>query len=156
MGFGIQTVYNKTLELTNRGHGIEGAQELFKKTRAKGIKLCAHIIYGLPNESEEMMLHTLDSVIEWGIDGIKIHPMYVVDGTKLAQMYKSGVYTPIKLESFANLIVESIKRLPPNVVVQRISAGAHDESLLAPKWCFDKNIQMRYIRDKLRESGVEY
>lgn len=154
--YGIQSVYNETLELTNRGHGIEGAWELFQKTRAKGIKLCAHIIYGLPNESEEMMLHTLDSVIAWGIDGIKIHPMYVVNGTKLAQMYKSGAYTPIKLESFANLIVESIRRLPPNVVVQRISAGAHDESLLAPKWCFDKNIQMRYIRDKLRESGLEY
>ncbi|MCI6217225.1 MAG: TIGR01212 family radical SAM protein [Helicobacter sp.] len=154
--YGIQSVYNKTLEITNRGHGIEGAQELFSKTRQHGIKVCAHIIYGLPGEDESMMLHTLDSVIAWGIDGIKIHPMYVIAGTRLAQMFRAGEYTPIKLETFSDLIVQSLKKIPPSVVVQRISAGAHDETLLAPKWCFDKNIQMRYIRDKLREEGIEY
>lgn len=154
--YGIQSVYNKTLELTNRGHSIDGAKELFAKTRARGIKVCAHIIYGLPEENEEMMLHTLDCVIEWGIDSIKIHPMYVVNGTRLAKLYKNGEYKPISLETFGDLIVESLRRLPPEVVVQRISAGAHDETLLAPQWCFDKNIQMRYIRDRLKAIGIEY
>ena len=118
--------------------------------------MCAHIIYGLPEENEEMMLHTLDCVIEWGIDSIKIHPMYVVNGTRLVKLYKNGEYKPISLEMFGDLIVESLRRLPPEVVVQRISAGAHDETLLAPQWCFDKNIQMRYIRDRLKAIGIEY
>ena len=76
--YGIQSVYNETLERTNRAHKIEGAKEMFEKTRAKGVKVCAHLIYGLPGETEEMMLHSLNSVLEWGINGIKIHPLYVV------------------------------------------------------------------------------
>lgn len=154
--YGIQSVYNDTLAFTNRAHSIDGAAEIFAKTRQNGIKVCAHLIYGLPNESEEMMLHSLDSVLKWGINGIKIHPLYVVKGTRLATLYKNGEYEPISMESFGNLIVASLQRIPSDVVVQRISAGAHDDSLLAPKWCFDKNIQMRYIRDRLKSVGIEY
>lgn len=154
--YGIQSVYDKTLELTNRAHKIAGAKEIFAKSRAKGIKVCVHLIYGLPQEDSNMMMHSLDSVLEWGIDGIKIHPLYVVEGTKLAKMYKNGEYEPISLEQFGDLVVQSLQKIPPSVVVQRISAGAHDESLLAPKWCFDKNIQMRYIRDRLKAVGIDY
>lgn len=154
--YGIQSVYDKTLELTNRAHSIAGAKEMFEKTRAKGVKVCAHLIYGLPEESPEMMLHSLDCVLEWGINGIKIHPLYVVNGTRLAKLYKEGKYEPITMECFSDLIVESLQRIPADVVVQRISAGAHDDTLLAPKWCFDKNIQMRYLRDKLKVVGIEY
>lgn len=154
--YGIQSVYNETLALTNRAHNIEGAKTMFEKTRALGIKVCAHLIYGLPKETPDMMLHSLDSVLEWGIDGIKIHPLYVVNGTRLAKMYKEGQYEPITMECFSDLIVKSLQKIPPDVVIQRISAGAHDDTLLAPKWCFDKNIQMRYLRDRLREVGIEY
>ena len=154
--YGIQSVYDKTLELTNRAHSIAGAKEMFEKTRAKGVKVCAHLIYGLPEETPEMMLHSLDCVLEWGINGIKIHPLYVVNGTRLAKLYKEGKYEPITMECFSDLIVESLQRIPADVVVQRISAGAHDDTLLAPKWCFDKNIQMRYLRDKLKAVGIEY
>ena len=103
-----------------------------------------------------MMLYSLDCVLEWGINGIKIHPLYVVNGTRLAKLYKEGRYEPITMECFSDLIVESLQRIPADVVVQRISAGAHDDTLLAPKWCFDKNIQMRYLRDKLKAVGIEY
>ena len=154
--YGIQSVYDKTLELTNRAHSIAGAKEMFEKTRAKGVKVCAHLIYGLPEETPEMMLHSLDCVLEWGINGIKIHPLYVVNGTRLAKLYKEDKYEPITMECFSDLIVESLQRIPADVVVQRISAGAHDDTLLAPKWCFDKNIQMRYLRDKLKAVGIEY
>lgn len=154
--YGIQSVFDETLELTNRAHSIAGAKEMFEKTRAQGVKVCAHLIYGLPKESPEMMMQSLESVLEWGINGIKIHPLYVVKGTRLAKMYESGEYEPISMELFADLIVKSLQKIPRDVVVQRISAGAHDDTLLAPKWCFDKNIQMRHIRDKLRAVGIEY
>ena len=86
----------------------------------------------------------------------KRQPLYVVNGTRLAKLYKEGRYEPITMECFSDLIVESLQRIPADVVVQRISAGAHDDTLLAPKWCFDKNIQMRYLRDKLKAVGIEY
>lgn len=154
--YGIQSVFNQTLKLINRAHGIEGARELVEKTRAFGIKVCVHLIYGLPKESDEMMLKSLESVIEWGIDGIKIHPLYIVKETAMEQMYNAKKYTPITLEKYTDLIIKSLQKIPENVVVQRISAGVHDDSLIAPKWCFDKNMQMNFIRTKLLENGMKY
>lgn len=154
--YGIQSVYEETLKLTNRGHTMEGVENLFKETRKRGIKVCAHLIYGLPNESADMMIHSLETILSYGVDSLKIHPLYVVSGTALARMYKNGEYTPITLEEYAEVIARSLKIIPPTIVVQRVSAGAHDESLLAPKWCFDKNIQMRYLRERLKKEGIEY
>lgn len=154
--YGVQSIFPQTLELINRGEDMSRASEIFADTRKRGIKVCSHLIYGLPNESREMMLESLKSVLEWGVDGLKLHPLYVVEGTQLAKMYKKGEYTPIDLQTYTQLILDSIELIPENVVLQRISSGAHDETLLAPKWCFDKNIQMRYIRDELRERGIEY
>ena len=154
--YGIQSIFNDTLRLINRGHAIEGARELVARTKERGVKVCAHLIFGLPRESDEMMLSSLREVLSWGVDGLKIHPLYVVEGTAMQKMYESGRYTPISLENYAALIVEALKIIPPSVVVQRVSAGAHDESLIAPKWCFDKNIQMNFIREKLRQNGMKY
>lgn len=154
--YGIQSIYEETLKLTNRGHTMEGVESLFKETRKRGIKVCAHLIYGLPNESVDMMIHSLQTILSYGVDSLKIHPLYVVEGTALVRMYKKGEYTPITLEEYGEAIARSLKIIPPNIVVQRVSAGAHDESLIAPKWCFDKNIQMRYLRDRLKKEGIDY
>ncbi|WP_104713585.1 TIGR01212 family radical SAM protein [Helicobacter cetorum] len=154
--FGVQSVFDETLKRTNRGHLSGGIKELFEEVRKRGIKVCAHLIYGLPKENEEMMLHSLKSVLEWGIDGIKIHPLYVVKDTALEKMHQRGHYTPISLEAYAKLIAKSLKIIPPEVVVQRVSAGICDETLIAPKWCLDKNVQMRYLRDCLREVKIQY
>lgn len=154
--YGVQSVFDETLRKINRAHSSAGIDRLFAKTRERGVKVCAHLIYGLPGEDSEMMLHSLQKVLEWGIDGIKIHPLYVIADTPLARMYHARTYVPIDLESYADLIIKSIQMLPPEVVIHRISASAHEESLLAPKWCFDKNIQMRLLRERLLEIGVVY
>ncbi len=154
--YGIQSIYEETLKITNRGHTMDGVENLFKETRKRGIKVCAHLIYGLPNESVEMMIESLKTIISYGVDSLKIHPLYVVEGTALARMYKKGEYTPITLEEYGEAIAQSLKVIPPTIVIQRVSAGAHDDSLLAPKWCFDKNIQMRYIRERLKKEGIDY
>ncbi|MCI5633693.1 TIGR01212 family radical SAM protein [Helicobacter sp.] len=154
--YGIQSVYDETLQFINRGHGTENMESIIQATKERGLKVCSHIIYGLPNESKEMMLHSLESVIQWGSDGIKIHPLYIIEKTILANLYEKGKYKPISLGDYIDLIVESLKRIPQNIVIHRVSAGVRNDTLLAPKWCFDKNIQMRAIRDALREAGIEY
>lgn len=154
--YGIQTVSNHTLKLINRAHNTQGAQELFANTRKKGIKVCAHLIYGLPNEDKEMMLTSLKTTLKWGIDALKIHPLYVIAGTQLAKMYEAGKYEPIDLDSYIELIVQSVALIPSEIIIERVSAGAHIDSLVAPKWCFDKNIQMRLLRERLLEIGIEY
>lgn len=154
--YGIQSVYDKTLQFINRGHGTENMEFCISESKKRGLKTCSHIIYGLPHETKEMMLHSLKTVLEWGSDGIKIHPLYIIEKTLLANLYEKGEYTPISLSEYIDLIVESLQLIPQNVVIHRVSAGVRNDTLLAPKWCFDKNIQMRAIRDALRKAGIEY
>ncbi len=154
--YGIQSVYEETLQLINRGHGTEKMEFCITESKKRGLKTCSHIIYGLPNETKDMMLHSLDTVLKWGSNGIKIHPLYIIEKTILATMYEKGTYHPITLNAYVDLIVESLKKIPQNVVIHRISAGVRNETLLAPQWCFDKNIQMRALRESLREEGIEY
>ncbi|MCL9818956.1 TIGR01212 family radical SAM protein [Helicobacter colisuis] len=154
--YGIQSVYDETLKFINRGHTTEGMEYWIKETKQRGLKVCSHIIYGLPNESKEMMLNSLRQVLEWGSDGIKVHPLYIIEKTILAQMHAKGEYKPITLSEYIELIVETLKMIPQNIVIHRVSAGVRNDTLIAPKWCFDKNIQMRAIRDALRAAGIEY
>lgn len=154
--YGIQSVYDETLQFINRGHGTENMEFCIKESKKRGLKTCSHIIYGLPNETKEMMLHSLQTVLDWGSDGIKVHPLYIIEKTQLANLYAKGKYQPITLKDYMDLIVESLKIIPQNIVIHRVSAGVRNDTLLAPKWCFDKNIQMRAIRNALREAGIEY
>ncbi len=154
--YGIQSVFEETLRFINRGHGTEKMEFCISESKKRGLKVCSHIIYGLPKESEEMMLKTLESVLKWGSDGIKIHPLYVVKQTLLANMYANKEYEPISLENYINLIVKSLQRIPSDVVVHRVSAGVNNDTLIAPKWCFDKNIQMRAIREALKAADIVY
>lgn len=154
--YGIQSVYDETLRFINRGHGTENMEFCITESKKRGLKTCSHIIYGLPNETKEMMLYSLKTVLDWGSDGIKVHPLYIIEKTLLANMYEKGEYKPITLNDYIDLIVESLKMIPQSVVMHRVSAGVRNDTLLAPKWCFDKNIQMRAIRDALREARIEY
>ncbi len=154
--YGIQSVYDKTLEAINRGHDSANVKEWIQKTKDRGLNVCGHVIFGLPDETEDMMLDTVKASIEWGIDSIKIHPLYVVKNTALAVDYLRGKFEPIDEERYIRLLVESIKMLPPSISVQRVTAGIEDDSLLAPMWCKNKHEQMRKIRAALKEEGYIY
>ncbi|WP_353661809.1 TIGR01212 family radical SAM protein [Hydrogenimonas sp. SS33] len=154
--YGIQSVYDETLEKINRGHDSANVETWIRKTREKGLKVCGHVIFGLPGETEEMMLETVRSSIEWGIDAIKIHPLYVVKNTALAADYLKGRFTPIDEATYIRLLVESVKMLPRNIAIQRVTAGINDDTLLAPEWCRCKHTQMKHIRQALKEAGYLY
>ncbi|MCF6200786.1 MAG: TIGR01212 family radical SAM protein, partial [Hydrogenimonas sp.] len=130
--YGIQSIYDETLEAINRGHDSANVKEWILKSKEKGLNVCGHVIFGLPGEDEKMMLETIRASIEWGIDSIKIHPLYVVKNTALAVDFMKGKFRPIDEESYIKLLVESIKMLPPTISVQRVTAGIDDITLLSP------------------------
>jgi radical SAM superfamily enzyme len=103
-----------------------------------------------------MMMETVRQSIAWGIDSIKIHPLYVVKNTALAVDYLKGRFKPIDEAAYIRLVVEAIKTLPPTVTVQRLTAGINDDTLLAPEWCRCKHTQMQHIRAALRNTGYLY
>jgi radical SAM protein (TIGR01212 family) len=154
--YGIQSIYDETLEAINRGHDSANVKEWIQKSKERGLNVCGHVIFGLPGETDEMMLETVREAIAWGIDSIKIHPLYVVKNTALAVDFLKGRFTPIEEDRYIRLLVEAIKMLPPTISVQRVTAGIEDDSLLAPEWCRNKHRQMRHIRTALKEAGYIY
>jgi hypothetical protein len=154
--FGIQSVYDKTLEKINRGHNSQNAKEWILKSKEKGLNVCGHLIFGLPDESKEMMLETAKQAYEWGIDSVKYHPLYVVKKTALANDFIKGKFTPINEDDYLDVLVKAIRMKPANVSVQRVTAGIDDNSLLAPDWCRNKNLQIKKINMALKPFNLKY
>jgi len=154
--FGIQSVYDKTLERINRGHSSDNVKEWIIKSKEAGLHVCGHLIFGLPDETQEMMLETSKQAYEWGIDSVKYHPLYVVKRTALANEFARGEFIPISEELYLDTLVKSIEMKPENVHVQRVTAGIDDDSLLAPLWCRNKNTQIKNINKALKEIGLKY
>jgi len=154
--FGIQSVYDETLKKINRGHDSANVKEWILKSKEAGLHVCGHLIFGLPNETQQMMLETSKQAYEWGIDSVKYHPLYVVKRTALANEFSRGEFTPISEEEYLEVLVKSIKMKPEGVSVQRVTAGIDDDSLLAPAWCKNKNIQIKNINTALKPLGLKY
>ena len=154
--YGIQSVYDETLTRINRGHDAANVKEWIMKSKAKGLKVCGHLIFGLPGETQTMMLETAKQAYEWGIDSVKYHPLYVVKRTALANEYQRGEFTPISEEAYLDVLVKAIAMKPLHVSVQRITAGIDNETLLAPVWCRNRNDQLRHINAALKRIGMKY
>lgn len=154
--YGIQSIYDDTLEKINRGHGFENIKEWIKKTKQKDLLVCGHMIFGLPDETQEMMLEGVKESIKLGIDSIKFHPLYVVENTLLTIDYNQGDFHPISEEEYIDTLVKSIKILPKNVSISRVTAGISDSTLLDPSWCNNKHKQMKRIKQALLKEGLIY
>ncbi|HEX5623520.1 MAG TPA: TIGR01212 family radical SAM protein [Sulfuricurvum sp.] len=154
--FGIQSIFDETLRKINRGHDSENVKRAILKAKSYGLKVCGHLIFGLPGEDKEMMLKTAYAAYDLGIDSVKYHPLYVVKRTALANEYLRGEFTPIGEELYLEVLSEALSAKPPHISVQRISAGINDESLVAPDWCRDKNAQVRAINRALKAVGLKY
>lgn len=154
--FGIQSIYDETLEKINRGHDSDNVKEWIVKSKEAGLNVCGHLIFGLPGETQEMMLETATEAYDWGIDSVKYHPLYVVKRTALANEYMRGEFTPIDEELYLDTLLKAIKMKPEHISVQRVTAGIDDDSLLAPQWCRNKNKQIRNINAALKSIGLKY
>jgi len=155
--YGIQSIYDETLEKINRGHSSQNVKEAILKSKSLGLNVCGHLIFGLPDETKEMMLNSAVASYEWGIDSVKYHPLYVVKNTLLANELKAGKYTPLELSEYIEVLIEAIKLKPKNISIQRVTAGIDDDTLLAPKWCgYYKQKLITIIRRELLKAGFRY
>ncbi|RLA83528.1 MAG: TIGR01212 family radical SAM protein, partial [Epsilonproteobacteria bacterium] len=154
--YGIQTVYDEVLENINRGHDFANIKEWILKTKKRNLLVCGHMIFGLPGEDQNMMLHSVEESLKLGIDSIKFHPLYVVKNTILTKDFIEGKFIPISEELYIDTLIKSIKMLPPNVSISRVTAGISDDSLLAPIWCNNKHKQMYNIKQALLKQRLIY
>jgi radical SAM protein (TIGR01212 family) len=154
--FGIQSIFDETLEKINRGHDSKSVKEAILKAKQHGLNVCGHLIFGLPGEDKKMMLQTAQVAYDLGVDSLKYHSLYVVKRTALANEYGRGEFTPISQELYLDVLCEALQMKPHHISVQRLTAGIDDKSLIAPEWCRDKNTQIRAINKALKEIGLKY
>lgn len=149
--YGLQSIHDETLLRINRGHDFNCFVNAVNMTKGRGIKICAHVILGLPGEEKTHMLKTAKALAELKIDGIKLHLLYVVKGTKMEDLYLSGSYRCLEQDEYAQLVCDFIERLPENVVIHRLTGDPHPKELLAPLWSLEKPETLFLIKDILEK-----
>ncbi|MCK5783948.1 MAG: TIGR01212 family radical SAM protein [Desulfobacterales bacterium] len=149
--YGIQSVHNSTLSVINRGHDFRCFHKAVEATAERGIKICAHIILGLPGEDRKHMLETAKTLADMRIDGIKIHLLYVIKGTKLEEMYRKGRYRCLEQLEYADLVCDFLEHLPREVIIQRLTGDPHPEELVAPSWALKKRENLELIKNTLEK-----
>ena len=154
--YGIQSIFDETLNKINRGHDFKNIETWIRNTKKYNLNICGHLIYGLPDETDEMMQKSFDKSLELGINSLKIHPLYIVKKTALANQFRRGKFKPISEEKYIHNLIVSLKKLPENISVQRLTAGIENDSLLAPKWCLNKQESLKKIRAELEKNGIKY
>lgn len=149
--YGLQSIHNKTLDFINRGHRYEEFLKAVSSTRRYRIKVCAHVIIGLPYETKDMMLETAKAMAKLKIDGIKIHPLHIIKGTALEELFRCGEYVPLELDVYLDLFVDYLACLWPETIIQRVGAYCPPDLLVTPQWVAEKNKAEQELEKRLLE-----
>ena len=139
LDLGLQSSNNTTLERINRGHDAQCFARAARMAGAMGLKICVHVIAGLPGEDMDDFLETIQFVNQLPVKGIKIHNLYVCKGSGLARWWQRGAYRPLGMEEYIQWAVQGLSRLRPDIVVHRINGDPQPGELLAPHWAQAKS-----------------
>jgi len=148
---GLQSSFDETLRRVNRGHGFAEYRAAVLAARKRGLQVCAHLIVGLPGETKRHCELTLERVLELGVDGLKLHPLHVVKGTRLASEWRRGEYHALRLDEYIGIATDLILQTPPEIVFHRLTATASPRILLAPEWCSRKWLVLNRITGALQQ-----
>lgn len=152
---GLQTANNQTLKRINRGHDFECYANITQKARQLGLKVCTHLIVGLPGESREDNVDTMNQVLAVGTDGIKLHGLHIVEGSTMAKAWRAGRLEAPTLDTYVAIASELIRMTPPNIIFHRVSSAARRPTLLSPLWCENRWTGMVEIEKALNRDGPQ-
>lgn len=157
---GLQTSNEKTGIRINRLSTNQEFISSVKKLRENNIEVVAHIINGLPGETEEDMLNTIDFINSLDIQGIKIHSLLLLNNTKLYEEYQNNPFHILTIEEYVDITVKQIRRLKDTIIIHRLAADGVIDNLVAPSWSIRKLVVMNEIDKKMRETkayqGIDY
>jgi radical SAM protein (TIGR01212 family) len=152
--YGIQSMHDHTLTLINRGHTVDVFLDAISRTRRRGLDICVHVILGLPGESRSEMLETAQALAGLDIQAVKIHLLYVIRGTPLADLYLHGAYRCLDRDEYADLVCEFLALLPPHFIIHRLTGDPHPHELVAPAWALEKQANLKAVRDALERRNL--
>lgn len=149
--YGLQSIHDRTLQSVNRGHNYKEFEDAIRRTKYKSkIKICAHVILGLPGEDWDDMMETAQTLSSLDIDGLKLHHLYVAKNTAMAHDFLKGTIKTMSMEEYVATACDFLERISPAIVIQRLVGDTHGDTLLSPLWHVSKNAVLTAITDELR------
>lgn len=148
---GLQTINENTARAFNRGYTLDVFEKTYSELKKRNFEVIVHMILGLPGESEEDMYATVKYLSKKNIDGIKIHGLHILKGTRLASEYEKHPFKIMSLEEYTRVLINCLKLLPKNTVVHRMTGDGDKRVLIEPQWSADKKRVLNYINKKIKE-----
>jgi radical SAM protein (TIGR01212 family) len=149
--YGLQSCHDRTLALINRGHDYACFEQGVRMAHEYGLPICTHVILGLPGETRDMMLDTAKAIARLPIKGVKIHLLYVVKNTVMDTLFQKKHYRCLERDEYADLVIDFLERLPPQMIVQRLTGDPISSELVAPLWAVEKANTLTYIKKRLEQ-----
>jgi radical SAM protein (TIGR01212 family) len=151
---GLQSSFDETLKRVNRGHNYQEYFTAVEAAHAYKIKVCTHLMLGLPGEDKSHALITLQRVLSQGIAGLKIHPLHVVKGTHLANEWRRKEYKSIQFNEYIETVCDMIESTPADIIYHRLTGTASKKILLSPSWCNKKWFVLNEIKNELKRRNT--
>jgi len=151
--YGIESIYNKTLERINRQHSFAQSKAAIEATAARGIHTGAHMIFGLPGESRQRMMDSVNIISKLPLDTIKFHQLQIITGTTMARDYKTNPqdYQLFSLEAYVDFVIRYTERLNPEFIIERFAGEVPPRYLAGPGWGLIRNDQINVTIEKEME-----
>ncbi len=131
--YGLQSIHDKTLQKINRGHDFDCFLRAYEMSKAKGLNVCVHVIFGLW-ETKDEILQTAQKLAQLHVDGVKIHMLCALENTKLANLYKNGEIDFMRENEYVNLVTDFLEILPAETTIHRLAGNGLKKNLIAPRW----------------------
>ena len=151
---GLQSMHKKTLSLINRGHDLKSFESMVKKLQQRKINVVVHIINGLPYETKEDMINTAKYLNSLNIDGIKIHMLYILKNTKLADMFNKDKFHILNKDEYIDIVCDQLTDLNENTVIHRITGDHKIDDLIEPKWLVKKFCVLNDIDKEMKKRNI--
>lgn len=151
---GLQTIHEKTAERIHRGYRLEVFEDAYRRLKEAGLTVVVHVILGLPGETKEEMLETVDYLGKIPVDGIKLQLLHILKGSQMAAEYEKNPFSLMELEEYLDLILTCVARLPQSVVIHRLSGDGAKTLLIGPAWSANKKLVLNRMMQKFRKNGI--
>lgn len=151
---GLQTIHPATAHFIRRGYELSCFEDALTRIRRCGLEVIVHVILGLPGETRDMMLQTVSYLAHAPIQGIKLQLLHVLEGTDLAEVYRSHPFPIMDLDTYLDLVLDCIALLPPEMVVHRITGDGPKHLLIAPLWSANKRLVLNSLTRRFRQTQI--
>lgn len=157
---GLQTSNDVTGSILNRQYTFKDFQSAIEKLSKTNIKVCVHIINGLPYETKDNMLKTIKDINHLKFDAIKIHMLHIIRNTKLAEMYNKKPFAVLGRDDYIDIVVKQLELLKPEIIIERLTGDPIKEDLIEPLWVLNKTTILNDIDKLMRKNntyqGIKY